>query len=797
MPLDPRAAHRYRFGPFEADLATGELWNDGRRVKVQSQPLQVLAVLLAHPGEMVGREELQRRLWPADTFVDFDLGLNVAIKKLRDALGDSAENPRYIETLARRGYRFIAVVEAQAASEAALLPPAQGDRGGGQTAPPLSRRWGGWVAIAAGLLLVALATWLGGWRWTQPHAKVEFSQRDWVLISQFENRTGNPSLDGSLETLLEREISNSHYVNVVPPERIHDTMRLMRLPMEGRPPLAVAREVAVRDGGIKAVVTGKAERIGGRYVIGASVVLPADGVTVSSYTEEAGSEEQIVPAMRRLSDRLRERLGEDLADIQRSGESLEKVTTPSLQALRLFSQSMPYMLKQDWATAARLLEEALRDDPSFVTAHLHLARCYANLDNPKSAAPHWEEALRLSSQATESERLFIVGSYYYRYRVDLKKAIQAYETLVNLYPNNYWAINNLADIYETLPQEDDPDPKLAVYFGRAADLRPTDFMTNYQAWEYCDPTPASSVYRERALRALRALTLEDRERLSGPVSVLQLEPVMAEVQAGDLAAAVKDLEVAEKRAPEMLPLSATEYAFTVFRLETAMGRNAAAEKWMHRLPPSDERYIQLNYLAWLRNDKRAQAALLRSISDKEWVYVYFVARSGHVQEAERLAPEVQQVVQKSTGGLRDRREGLARGEISLQRGDLSAAARQCDETLSGTKQRNFGTYWLAADCEVTALERQHDLAGAARVLEGVASPEPGFSPRQFWIMSEANRVRLYRQLGRNPEAARIAYRLEELLAVADPNHPARALLASGSKPSQNKVRAAALATASH
>jgi TolB-like protein/DNA-binding winged helix-turn-helix (wHTH) protein/cytochrome c-type biogenesis protein CcmH/NrfG len=96
------------FGPFEADLRSGELRKHGVRLKLQDQPFQVLALLLEHAGDVVTREELRQRLWPADTFVDFDTGLNSAVKKLRDVLADSADEPRYIETIPRRGYRFIA-----------------------------------------------------------------------------------------------------------------------------------------------------------------------------------------------------------------------------------------------------------------------------------------------------------------------------------------------------------------------------------------------------------------------------------------------------------------------------------------------------------------------------------------------------------------------------------------------------------------------------------------------------------------------------------------------------------------
>src|ERR1700751_6341158 len=112
---------RMRFGVFEADLRTGQLTKSGSRVRLQDQPFQVLAALLEKPGELVTREELRTRIWPR-TIIDFDHGLNKAVSKIRDALGDSGDNPRFVETVARRGYRFLAdvtPVEGKSAAEAA------------------------------------------------------------------------------------------------------------------------------------------------------------------------------------------------------------------------------------------------------------------------------------------------------------------------------------------------------------------------------------------------------------------------------------------------------------------------------------------------------------------------------------------------------------------------------------------------------------------------------------------------------------------------------------------------------
>ena len=113
-PSSDREATLLRFGVFEADLVAGELRKNGARIRLQEQPFQVLAALLQHPGQVVTRDDLRASIWPADTFVDFDHSLNTAVNKIREALGDSASSPRFVETLARRGYRFIAAVDSAA-----------------------------------------------------------------------------------------------------------------------------------------------------------------------------------------------------------------------------------------------------------------------------------------------------------------------------------------------------------------------------------------------------------------------------------------------------------------------------------------------------------------------------------------------------------------------------------------------------------------------------------------------------------------------------------------------------------
>ncbi|MDQ2900302.1 MAG: winged helix-turn-helix domain-containing protein [Acidobacteriota bacterium] len=148
-PLSPRTV---RFGAFELDLATAELRKHGSRVRIQEQPFKVLAALLERPGEVVPREELVRLLWPDGTFVDFDRGLNAAVTRLRQALADSAENPRYVETLARRGYRFLSQVETVSSST-----PAEVDAGSRRLKiSSVHRNW--WIALASAVLLLLIVT---------------------------------------------------------------------------------------------------------------------------------------------------------------------------------------------------------------------------------------------------------------------------------------------------------------------------------------------------------------------------------------------------------------------------------------------------------------------------------------------------------------------------------------------------------------------------------------------------------------------------------------------------------------
>lgn len=217
------AEGRLRFGIFEFDRATRELRRDGVPVRLQAQPAQVLAVLLANAGLVVSREDLRQAVWGAETFVDFERGLNFCVAQIRSALGDSAESPRFIRTLPKRGYQFIA----PAADLDAAPPPI----------PPSPRRALLWPALAFLFLLIALV--LVGQRWLAAHSTVR------IAVARFDNETGNPALDHFADGLTDSVVAD---LTTSSPGRfgVIGNAAILRTPRNRRDLLAIANTLKVR-----------------------------------------------------------------------------------------------------------------------------------------------------------------------------------------------------------------------------------------------------------------------------------------------------------------------------------------------------------------------------------------------------------------------------------------------------------------------------------------------------------------------------------------------------------------------
>ena len=202
--MPPSASTSYRFGPFEVNAATGELLQQGKRIKLQEQPFRLLVILLENAGAVVTRAELRAHIWPKDTFVDFDGSLRVAVRKLREALGDDADHPHYIETLPKRGYRFLGPAIRQsdpptAETELAPVPvevplttPTQSARTAETPAGPNRRLK--WLTVS----LLVLAALGASTFFSRSSNKTVLTEKDTVVLADFVNSTGDPLFDNTL-----------------------------------------------------------------------------------------------------------------------------------------------------------------------------------------------------------------------------------------------------------------------------------------------------------------------------------------------------------------------------------------------------------------------------------------------------------------------------------------------------------------------------------------------------------------------------------------------------------------------
>ena len=416
---DLGVATRRRFGTFEVDLATGELRRNGVKRKIQEQPFRVLAMLLDHPGEVVTREALRERLWPADTFVDFEHGLNTAIRKLRRALDEAAENPRYVETPARRGYRFIAPVTVEA-SEVTGTPepvPAQ---------PQPAKRWS-WSPVVGAILTLAVAAIVV---WTSraarhdaaaPPAAMDRSAQLAVLPMRVLTEGENSTLMGiGIADAILTRLANVRSISIRPTSAI--------LPF-------AAGGVDAADAGrrlnVEHVLTGTVQRLGDVYRFNMQMLRVSDGAPEwgqqidvrrsDLFALEDQVSAQVVAALQlRLSaverERLSRRYTDNLAAYEQYQEGralLANYTDANLrEAMERFRRALAidpsYVLAEaglaiaagifsvrfayerealDWGRQAEeYAQRALARDPNLAEAHLALASAagtlYRNFDWP-------------------------------------------------------------------------------------------------------------------------------------------------------------------------------------------------------------------------------------------------------------------------------------------------------------------------------------------------------------------------------------------------------------------------------
>ncbi len=419
MPLAPNAV---RFGAFEVDLHSGELRKNGVRFKLQEQPLQLLALLLESPGEVVTREELQRKLWSTDTFVDFEHSLNAAVKRLREALGDSADNPRFIETLPRHGYRFIAPVQS---TTAANLPA--------RISMPIRRQW----LVAAGCITLALIAAGAYLLWRHTRTTVQPDRRVMLAVLPFDSLSGDPS-DELFSDGMTREMINW----------------LGRLDAQRLGVIAATSAMKYKNSPKKITEIGR--ELGVNYILEGAVQRDASRVRITAQLIAVDSQAHL---WAESYDRDRSDVLLMQADIARAVTRQIRLTlTP--QAQQQFSMAhrvnpdayLEYLRGQAESTnftfegMAReqsYYEQALHKDPNFALAYAGLANCYLSYMitrrlPPREAAKRIKEFVDKALQLDENlgEAYGVLAYTNWRYDWDVQAADRNFQRAFELNPSS-------------------------------------------------------------------------------------------------------------------------------------------------------------------------------------------------------------------------------------------------------------------------------------------------------------------------------------------------------------------------
>ena len=435
------------FGVFEVDFRAAELRKHGVRIKLQEQPFQILSLLLEHPGEVVTREELREKLWPAHTFVDFDRSLNKAMTKLRAALGDSAESPRYVQTIPRHGYRFLAPVyqpHAERTHELRAGPGLPEELSASNGKAAAHTRWTKlrFYGLLAAIGIAPAAAYVAG-RVLQPAeltgSSAHVSPRRSVAVLGFTNLSGNPHeawLSTAFSDWLTTELTAGEQVRAIPAEGI--ARMKMELSMPDVDSLGPESLIRIRkDLGTDYVVTGSYAMLGGKpegqIRLDLRLQDTQTGETIGAISE-AGTEAHLLDLVSRAGQHLREKLGVRAVTREEAAEVAIALPTKS-ETARLYSEGLARLRAFDALRARDLLEKAIAVEPNYALSHAALATAWGQLGYDENAKAEAKKAFDLSSSLSRAERLLVEARYHETSR-DWEKAAGIYRALFEFFPDN-------------------------------------------------------------------------------------------------------------------------------------------------------------------------------------------------------------------------------------------------------------------------------------------------------------------------------------------------------------------------
>jgi serine/threonine protein kinase/tetratricopeptide (TPR) repeat protein len=603
-----------------------------------------------------------------------------------------------------------------------------------------------------------------------PTQAISFKERDWILLTDFENQTGDEVFDRSLDTALTVGLQQSRYANVYPRSRVKETFQRMQQDMPETLDVEAASEVAQREG-FKAVVACRISSIGDTYVLSAELIDPNTRAAVKTVSTEALGMDEVLPALDELTGLIRRDLGESLSEINDQRVELERATTSSLAALKKFSEGQWFWNNGKYDEAAQLQREAVALDPDFAWAHANLGGYYYWWGNDRAKGEeHFEKTLALLDRLTERERM-VITAWIEAWRGNREEAARHYRILVSAYPDSrtYWF--NLGNQYMRLQRFDEA---LEAY-GEVLRIDPL----HANAYVNIATCYGNSQNAERAIEYYeKAFELKPEEKTNFNINH---EFGFNYVKIGEYQ---KAREVFETMLTKDSARQATGHR-SLAVLNMYLGKYAAAEGHIREAVLIQKARKQVTselrdrlYLAAMYRARGMDTEFRKELDDVLPLcrdrsvapyWSHFAAklyiRQGWLDEGEALAGEIVRRLNDQVKG--DRMVGnILAGELALTREEFAEAI----ELLGLAQQEQGGSHTLESLAYAHMRHEDWDEA-IPKYEELIELKELGFEVQEHWLEAHLHLGRMYEAKGETDKAIQYYQKLVDLWAEADEDLP--------------------------
>ena len=451
----------YEFGSFRLDPVEHLLLCDGKEISLTPKVFDTLAILVENHGHIVDKDKLMELIW-ADAFVDeSNLAKNVSV--LRKVLAENDGNLQYIETIPKRGYRFVAPIIEVKAEESSKKTP-QTD-----LVPKNSKTK---IAIIASALIISVFA-IGFYFYSKTINATPLTDKDVILLTDFDNKTGEEIFDDTLKQGLTMALQQSPFLSIFPEAEAHETLKLMKRDPKEKITKELGREISQRKG-LKAFVTGTLTKLGSAYVLGLEAVNTQTGETIAFVQAQADADDQkkVLSALSKAATEMRRKLGESVAQIEKFDKPLAEVTTSSLEALKALQAGGKLRNIGKHNEAIALFKRSIEIDPEFARGYLELYIEQRQIGHNELAMQSLAKAYKLRDKVSEREKIILDEIYYADLLGDSLKAIEVLETGKQMYPRDSDMRNDLGIEYERIGEHE----KALVEAEEALKLDPNDYV---------------------------------------------------------------------------------------------------------------------------------------------------------------------------------------------------------------------------------------------------------------------------------------------------------------------------------